>query len=72
MRILGFILLATLLVTNLTLVRRLPPKDASGPFFNLHAFTNPAYSVYCFAGFVTFLGLYTVRSYHPRACTRAS
>ena len=60
MRIIGFILLATLSITNLTLVRRLPPKDVSGPFFNLEAFRNPAYSVYCAAGFVTFLGLYTV------------
>lgn len=60
MRIIGFILLASLLVTNLTLVRRLPPREVSGPFFNLHAFSSPAYSVYCAAGFVTFLGLYTV------------
>lgn len=60
MRIIAFILLATLVVTNLTLARRLPPKEISGPFFNLQAFTNPAYSVYCGAGFVTFLGLYTV------------
>lgn len=60
MRIIGFILLATLTVTNLTLVRRLPPKPNSGPFINLGAFRNPAYSVYCAAGFVTFLGLYTV------------
>lgn len=63
MRIIGFILLATLAITNLTLVRRLPPKDVSGPFFNLEAFRNPAYSVYCAAGFVTFLGLYTVLTY---------
>ena len=62
MRIIGFILLATLTVTNLTLSRRLPPKDASGPFINLQAFTNPAYTFYCAAGFVTFLGLYTVSS----------
>lgn len=63
MRIIGFILLATLTVTNLTLSRRLPPKDASGPFINLQAFRNPAYTFYCAAGFVTFLGLYTVLTY---------
>ena len=63
MRIIAFILLATLTVTNLTLVRRLPPKENSGPFINLHAFANPAYTVYCAAGFVTFLGLYTVCDY---------
>lgn len=60
MRIIGFILLATLVVTNLTIARRLPPKELSGPFINLQAFRNPAYTIYCAAGFVTFLGLYTV------------
>ncbi|EKM55121.1 uncharacterized protein PHACADRAFT_255517 [Phanerochaete carnosa HHB-10118-sp] len=63
MRIVGFILLATLTFTNLTLSRRLPPRDASGPFINLQAFRNPAYTFYCAAGFVTFLGLYTVLTY---------
>lgn len=61
MRILAFIILAALTVTNLTLERRLPPKQNSGPFINLRAFKSAAYSVYCSAGFVTFLGLYTVR-----------
>ena len=61
MRIIAFILLAALTVTNLTLERRLPPKQNSGPFVNLHAFRSPPYTVYCGAGFVTFLGLYTVR-----------
>ncbi len=60
MRILAFMLLAALAVTNLTIERRLPPKKNSGPFISLAAFKTPAYSVYCFAGFVTFLGLYTV------------
>lgn len=62
MRIIAFILLLALAVTNLTLVRRLPPHRHTGPFINLEAFRNPAYSVYCSAGFVTFLGLYTVRA----------
>ena len=60
MRIIAFILLAALAVTNLTLERRLPPKQNSGPFVNLPAFRSVAYSVYCFASFVAFLGLYTV------------
>ena len=60
MRIIGFVLLAALAVTNLCLARRLPPKPNSGPFFNLKAFKNPAYSTYTAAGFVAFLGLYTV------------
>ena len=61
MRILAFILLAALIVTNLTIERRLPPKPYSGSFINLSAFKSAAYSVYCAAGFATFLGLYTVR-----------
>ena len=68
MRIIGFILLVTLTFTNLTLERRLPPKQSSGPFINLHAFRSPAYSFYCAAGFVTFLGLYTVRNTSHGRC----
>ena len=60
MRIIAFMILAALAVTNLTLERRLPPKKNSGPFINLRAFRSAAYSVYCFASFVSFLGLYTV------------
>ncbi|KAF7793205.1 hypothetical protein EIP86_004314 [Pleurotus ostreatoroseus] len=63
MRILAFIIMAALAVTNLTIERRLPPKKNSGPFINLAAFRSPAYSMYCSAGFITFLGLYTVLTY---------
>lgn len=63
MRILGFILLACLTFTCLTLKSRLPPKENSGSFINLRAFRSAAYSVYCAAGFFTFLGLYTVLTY---------
>ena len=61
MRIIAFMILAALIVTNTTLERRLPPKNSSGPFINLRAFRAASYSVYCAAGFVSFLGLYTVR-----------
>ena len=60
MRILAFILLAMLAVTNATLECRLPPKGRSGPLINLQAFRSSAYSVYCAAGLVGYLGLYTV------------
>ncbi|KAI0797521.1 MFS general substrate transporter [Abortiporus biennis] len=63
MRILGFIQLAALGVTNLTLERRLPPKTVVGPFINLTAFRNKAYTMYCFSSLVAFLGLYTVLTY---------
>lgn len=59
MRILGFVLLLTLGVSNVTLKRRLPPKRVTGGLFNLGAFKNMAYTIYCLSGFVTFLGLYT-------------
>ena len=65
MRIIAFIILAALAITNLTLERRLPPKTNSGPFINLQAFRSASYSVYCAAGFVSFLGLYTVRYLCP-------
>lgn len=68
MRVLGFIQLTMLVIMNLTLKRRLPPKSDSGPFVNLRAFKVPAYALYCFSGLVAFLGLSTVRilCFHSR------
>ncbi|KAJ7125192.1 major facilitator superfamily domain-containing protein [Mycena epipterygia] len=63
LRIIGFILLCSLGVANLTVRRRLPPKHVAGGLFNPAAFKNPAYTVYCFSGIVAFLGLYTVLTY---------
>ncbi|KAL0576987.1 hypothetical protein V5O48_004997 [Marasmius crinis-equi] len=63
MRILGFILLFCLAIPNITLARRLPPKNIKGGLFNLDAFKNPAFSFYTASSLVTFLGLYTVLTY---------
>ncbi|KAJ7252471.1 major facilitator superfamily domain-containing protein [Mycena rebaudengoi] len=63
MRICGFILIFTLGFANLTLARRLPPKDVKGGLFNFHAFKSAPFTVYCLSGFVAFLGLYTVLTY---------
>ncbi|KAJ7490571.1 major facilitator superfamily domain-containing protein [Mycena latifolia] len=59
LRIIGCILLCCLVVANLTVRRRLPPKHVPGGLFNPAAFKNPAYTVYCASGIVSFLGLYT-------------
>lgn len=79
MRTIGFILLAIIGIANLvsnsvtmrppllhswqTLKRRLPPVPTPDGFINLGAFRNPAFSVYCVAGFMCYLGLYTVLTY---------
>ncbi|KAF9053370.1 MFS general substrate transporter [Panaeolus papilionaceus] len=63
MRILGFILLTTLGMSNLLLKRRLPPRNVSGGLLNLRAFKSAAYSFYCASAFVNFLGIYTVLTY---------
>ncbi|KAK7693789.1 hypothetical protein QCA50_003361 [Cerrena zonata] len=63
MRIIGFIQIAGLTVTNLTLERRLPAKNIAGPFFDLTAFKDMRFTVYCSASFISFLGLYTVLTY---------
>ncbi|KAI0306291.1 MFS general substrate transporter [Multifurca ochricompacta] len=63
MRIIAFVLMFSLGLTILTLERRLPPVVASGGLFNLKQFRSPAYSVYTAAGFVAFLGLYTVLTF---------
>lgn len=49
-----------------TIDRRLPPVNANGGLFNLAAFRNPAYTVYCMSGISCLLGLYTGRS--PLVC----
>lgn len=59
MRILGFIILFSCTISNLTLRRRLPPKNVEGGLWNLAAFKSPAFTVYCLGSFVAFLGLYT-------------
>ncbi|KAJ6593393.1 major facilitator superfamily domain-containing protein [Mycena capillaripes] len=63
LRIMGFILIFSLGIANLTLRRRLPPKHVAGGLFNPAAFKNPAYTIYCMNGIVAFLGLYTVLTY---------
>ncbi|KAI9000628.1 MFS general substrate transporter [Trametes punicea] len=63
LRINGFIISGFLLVLNLTVSRRLPPKPDPGPFLNLSIFKAPAYSNHCLSLFVGFLGLYTCLTY---------
>lgn len=41
------------------LKRRLPPVNVRGGLFNLKAFRNTAYTIYCISGILGFLGLYT-------------
>ncbi|KAF8334539.1 MFS general substrate transporter [Amanita rubescens] len=63
MRILGFILMFSLVVSNIILKRRLPPKNLPGGLLNLSAFRSPAFTLYCLSAFTIFLGLYTVLTY---------
>ncbi|KAG2154112.1 MFS general substrate transporter [Suillus clintonianus] len=63
MRVFGFILLTTLGLANLLLKRRLPPVNVRGGLFNLNVFRNTAYTIFCFAGILSFLGLYTELTY---------
>lgn len=62
MRILGFVQLACLAVSNLTVARRFPPSDGPYKTMDLRIFQNVPYTVYTLAGLVSFLGLYTVCS----------
>ncbi|KAG1787917.1 MFS general substrate transporter [Suillus plorans] len=58
-RVFGFILMATLGTANVLLKRRLPPVNVRGGLFNLKAFRNKAFTVYCISGIMILLGLYT-------------
>ncbi|KAG1741424.1 MFS general substrate transporter [Suillus paluster] len=62
-RVFGFILIATLGVSNTLLKRRLPPANVRGGLFNLEVFRNTAYSIFCISGIMVFLGLYTELTY---------
>ncbi|KAG0707852.1 MFS general substrate transporter [Suillus ampliporus] len=63
MRVFGFILAATLGIANILLKRRLPSVNVSGGLFNLKAFRNTAYTIFCISGILAFLGLYTELTY---------
>ncbi|KAI5124365.1 hypothetical protein M0805_008969 [Coniferiporia weirii] len=63
MRVIGFILILTLGVSNFTLTRRLPPVNVSGGLLNLRSFKSLPYTIYTLSGFLAFLGLYTVLTY---------
>ncbi|KAG2157001.1 MFS general substrate transporter [Suillus clintonianus] len=62
-RVFGFILAATLGTANVLLKRRLPPVNVHGGLFNLKAFHNRAYTMYCISGIIILLGLYTELTY---------
>ncbi|TCD70279.1 hypothetical protein EIP91_004180 [Steccherinum ochraceum] len=63
MRILGFIQLFALSITCLTVARRLPPSKAPKKLVDFTIFKSLAYTIYCVANLVSFLGLYTVLTY---------
>ncbi|CAE6427454.1 unnamed protein product [Rhizoctonia solani] len=63
MRVIGFIELAVLGTSILTLRRRLPGRKASGGLLNLNSFLHIPYSLYVLAAVISFLGLYTVLTY---------
>ncbi|KAG1756874.1 MFS general substrate transporter [Suillus paluster] len=63
MRVFGCILAATLGIANILMKRRLRPANVSGGLFNLKAFRNKAYAVFCISGIMAFLGLYTELTY---------
>jgi hypothetical protein len=65
MRIMGFMMLATLGFSNIVLARRLPPKDMPGGIFNIGVFKSKIFSIYCSSVFVCFLGIYTGRRRSP-------
>ncbi|KAF9448295.1 MFS general substrate transporter [Macrolepiota fuliginosa MF-IS2] len=63
MRILGFIMVVVLGVSNLTVRRRLPVTKVKGGLLNLAAFKDMPYTIYCLSAFFIFLGIYTFLIY---------
>ncbi|KAF9519672.1 hypothetical protein BS47DRAFT_1358009 [Hydnum rufescens UP504] len=71
MRIMAFLFVATLGIANITLRRRLPPKNAKGGLFNFPAFKNMPYTLYTASACIGFLGIYTVLIYIDSAAVAA-
>ncbi|PVF95711.1 MFS general substrate transporter [Serendipita vermifera] len=63
MRILGFMFLGLLSISNLLMKRRLPPCRVKGQLVDLSHFRNLAFCIYTASSVVSFLGLYTVLTY---------
>ncbi|CAA7271142.1 unnamed protein product [Cyclocybe aegerita] len=63
MRVMAFINIAALGVSTLTLSPRLLPKDLPGGLFNIRAFRSASFTIWCFVGFICFLGIYTVLTF---------
>ncbi|KAM5535342.1 hypothetical protein V8D89_011027 [Ganoderma adspersum] len=63
MRVLAFIVLGLIVITNLTLARRLPGKQDPGPLISVAEFKKPAYSIYVLSLIVNTLALFTVLTY---------
>lgn len=62
-RVFGLILMATLGTANVLLKRRLPSVNVHGGLFNLKAFRNKAFTIYCISGIMILLGFYTELTY---------
>ncbi|KAL1948801.1 hypothetical protein VTO73DRAFT_10607 [Trametes versicolor] len=63
LRITGFIVTAFLIILNLTIARRVPPKPHNGPFIDLSLFKSAPYSIFSLSLFMGFLGIYTCLTY---------
>ena len=61
-----------LIICNLAVTTRLPPKKVTGPFIDFGMFRYKPYAVYCSATFIAFLGLYTVRLQTLVLCSQPS
>ncbi|KAJ7493783.1 MFS general substrate transporter, partial [Mycena latifolia] len=61
-RIMGFLHIVTLIIANLCLARRLPPRKALGGLFGFHVFRRPAFAVYSLAYLFSPLGTFTGKS----------
>ncbi|PIL27922.1 MFS general substrate transporter [Ganoderma sinense ZZ0214-1] len=63
MRILGFVTLGLLIVTNLTMARRLSGTRHLGPLISVSEFKKPVYSIFVASLVVNTLALFTVYTY---------
>jgi nitrate/nitrite transporter NarK len=63
-RVVALIQLATLVISNIVMKSRLPPRKA-GPLVEPKAFLQPSYTLFTIGSFLAFWGLYTPFFYSP-------
>lgn len=71
MRILAFVIAASLICANLAVARRLPPTPSNGKIISFVILKNKAFTTYTISGFFAFQALWTLSTYLDQSAQAA-